>query len=185
MTQDYYKVLVISRNADKNQIKQSFRKLALLFHPDKNTEREAEHKFKDVLEAYEVLVDDKKKADYDDKNSYLNDSLKNRCTKDQCSSFSRNWQFPCNNHDEFFTSIFDHQNTIHNFTHKEMFQNHLQIHQKFQKVFNRMIHRHQSFINHANIFEDLNVHQLSQARKLSSQMTRQHTRTIPIVIKNT
>ena len=78
MTQDYYKVLGISSNADKNQIKQSFRKLALLFHPDKNTEREAEHKFKEVLTAYEVLVDEKKKANYDDKISYLNDIFKKR-----------------------------------------------------------------------------------------------------------
>ena len=67
MTRNHYQVLGISRNADKNQIKQSFRKLALLFHPDKNTEEGAEQKFKEILEAYEVLVDDKKKEDYDKK----------------------------------------------------------------------------------------------------------------------
>ena len=183
MTQDYYQVLGISRNANKNQIKQSFRRLALLFHPDKNTEEDAEQKFKDILEAYEVLVDDKKKADYDKKNSYVNYIFQKRCSRDGSSNFSRNCQFSSKNHDEFFTSVFDNPNTINSHTHQAMFQHHMQLHQKIHNIFNKMNHHHQSFINHTN---NLSRSQLSpnfqhQAQELFTQNTRQHTRIIPII----
>ena len=63
---DYYEVLGISRQADKNEIKAAYRKLAIKFHPDKNPDdKEAEEKFKEASEAYEVLSNDDKKARYD------------------------------------------------------------------------------------------------------------------------
>ncbi|KAK9290372.1 hypothetical protein L1049_008541 [Liquidambar formosana] len=67
---DHYKVLGLSRNAKKEEIKEAFRKLAVKFHPDKHSQsptavREgATLKFKQVSEAYEVLMDDCKRADY-------------------------------------------------------------------------------------------------------------------------
>ena len=63
---DYYEVLGVSKNADKNEIKKAYRKIALEFHPDKNPgDKEAEEKFKEAAEAYEVLSNDDKKAKYD------------------------------------------------------------------------------------------------------------------------
>jgi molecular chaperone DnaJ len=63
---DYYEVLGVQKNATKDDIKKAYRKLAIQFHPDKNPgNKEAEEKFKEATEAYEVLADDKKKAAYD------------------------------------------------------------------------------------------------------------------------
>ncbi len=62
---DYYEVLGISKNATKDEIKKAYRKLALQYHPDRNPEKEAEEKFKEATEAYEVLSDDEKRAKYD------------------------------------------------------------------------------------------------------------------------
>ncbi|NBV06438.1 MAG: molecular chaperone DnaJ [Proteobacteria bacterium] len=63
---DYYSVLGVSRNASAEEIKKSYRKLAMQYHPDRNPgNKEAEEKFKEATEAYEVLKDDQKKAAYD------------------------------------------------------------------------------------------------------------------------
>jgi molecular chaperone DnaJ len=63
---DYYEVLGVQKNASKDDIKKAYRKLAIQYHPDKNPgNKEAEEKFKEATEAYEVLADDKKKAAYD------------------------------------------------------------------------------------------------------------------------
>ena len=63
---DYYEVLGVQKNASKDDIKKAYRKLAIQYHPDKNPgSKEAEEKFKEATEAYEVLADDRKKAAYD------------------------------------------------------------------------------------------------------------------------
>ena len=63
---DYYDVLGVQKNASKDDIKKAYRKLAIQYHPDKNPgNKEAEEKFKEATEAYEVLADDQKKASYD------------------------------------------------------------------------------------------------------------------------
>lgn len=65
---DYYKILGIPKNADDDAIKKAYRKLALRWHPDRNTgaqKAEAEAKFKQIAEAYEVLSDKQKRAIYD------------------------------------------------------------------------------------------------------------------------
>ena len=62
---DYYDILGVSKNATAAELKSSYRKLALEWHPDRNKSPEAETKFKEINEAYQVLSDPKKKATYD------------------------------------------------------------------------------------------------------------------------
>lgn len=64
--QDYYDVLGVARNADADDFKKAYRKLAMKYHPDRNQgDAEAEQKFKEINEAYDVLKDDQKRAAYD------------------------------------------------------------------------------------------------------------------------
>ena len=63
---DYYEILAVSRDADDTQLKASYRKLAMQYHPDRNPDnRDAEEKFKEAAEAYSVLSDGQKRAAYD------------------------------------------------------------------------------------------------------------------------
>lgn len=64
--EDYYTLLNVSKTASQEEIKRSFRKLAMQYHPDRNPgDKEAEQKFKEINEAYEVLKDEQKRAAYD------------------------------------------------------------------------------------------------------------------------
>ena len=75
MTKNYYKTLNVQKNASVDDIKKSYRKLAMKYHPDKNQgNKEAENKFKEVSEAYEILKDEQKRASYD---RYGTDSFQN------------------------------------------------------------------------------------------------------------
>jgi len=62
---DYYEILGVPRNANDEQIKKAFRKLAFQYHPDHSKEAGAEEKFKEINEAYEVLSDAEKRSSYD------------------------------------------------------------------------------------------------------------------------
>ena len=62
---DYYEILGVARDADAATIKSAYRKLARKYHPDVNKTKEAEEKFKDINEAYEVLSDKAKRQRYD------------------------------------------------------------------------------------------------------------------------
>ena len=62
---DYYQILGVTRDADAEDIKRAYRKLARKFHPDVSKEKNAEERFKEVAEAYEVLRDSDKRAAYD------------------------------------------------------------------------------------------------------------------------
>ena len=64
---DYYKILGVDKNASADEIKTTFRKLALKYHPDKTKgDKASEEKFKEVNEAYEVLKDPEKRKKYDE-----------------------------------------------------------------------------------------------------------------------
>ena len=63
---DYYDVLGVARDASTEEIKKTYRKLALKYHPDRNPgDKEAEERFKEAAEAYEVLKDQEKRTRYD------------------------------------------------------------------------------------------------------------------------
>lgn len=63
---DYYEILGVAKDASKQELKKAYRKLAIQFHPDKNPDdKEAENKFKEASEAYEVLTNDNKRQIYD------------------------------------------------------------------------------------------------------------------------
>lgn len=66
MAKNYYDILGVSKTATQDEIKKAYRKIAVKYHPDKNPgNKEAEEKFKDAAEAYSVLSDEKKRAEYD------------------------------------------------------------------------------------------------------------------------
>jgi molecular chaperone DnaJ len=62
---DYYDVLGISKNSTQDEIKRAFRRLAMQYHPDRNKAPDAEQKFKEINEAYEVLSDENRRKTYD------------------------------------------------------------------------------------------------------------------------
>ena len=65
MAKDYYDLLDVARDASKDEVKRAFRKLAREYHPDVSEHPDAESRFKEINEAYEVLNDDQKRARYD------------------------------------------------------------------------------------------------------------------------
>lgn len=67
---DYYKILEVDPSADSKTIKTAYRKLARKYHPDVSEHHESENKFKEVAEAYEVLRDKEKRAEYDEIRQY-------------------------------------------------------------------------------------------------------------------
>lgn len=76
---DYYKILGISQNADKKSIKKAYKKAALKYHPDKNNNPKAIKQFALAKEAYTVLINDKKRKNYDKlRSNAINNKKKNK-----------------------------------------------------------------------------------------------------------
>ncbi len=110
MDKDYYKIMGVSPDASEKDIKLAYRKLARKYHPDLNKEPKAEEHFKEMGEAYEVLKDPAKRAEYDN-------YLKNREFNQQHAQQQSSWHSDRNDprhqqgsqfNDDFFESLFGH-----------------------------------------------------------------------------
>ena len=79
---NYYEVLGVSENADVSEIKKKYRKLAIKYHPDRNSgDENATKKFQEVTEAYEILGDEKKREEYDCRRKNIQSQRKNKNKK--------------------------------------------------------------------------------------------------------
>jgi len=95
LAKDYYELLGVHRNATEIEIKKAYRKLALKYHPDRNPgDKEAEEKFREITEAYQVLIDPQKRAQYDQFGRVFDDS-------------SAGGDFSSTIFDDFFDDIFE------------------------------------------------------------------------------
>lgn len=66
MSKDFYSILWVSKTATQDEIKKAYRKLAMKYHPDRNKwDKQAEEKFKEIWQAYDVLSDEQKRKQYD------------------------------------------------------------------------------------------------------------------------
>ena len=72
---DYYEILQLNKKCNQDDIKKSYRKLALQYHPDRNKEPGSEEKFKKISEAYEILSDPQKKHQYDNKTNMIRTNI--------------------------------------------------------------------------------------------------------------
>jgi curved DNA-binding protein len=105
---DYYKILGVSRNVGAEELKRVYRKLARKYHPDVSKEKNAEEKFKEVQEAYEVIKDPKKRAAYDELGANWRAGEQFRPPPDweQRSGFRAGASEDLGNFSDFFSSLF-------------------------------------------------------------------------------
>jgi len=102
MIKNYYNILEINKNANKDDIKTSFKKLALKYHPDKNINNNDynSEKFKDISEAFQILSDNEKKKKYD---SILDMNGLNILSESDFNQIFGNFKAPS----ELFSEVFD------------------------------------------------------------------------------
>lgn len=105
---DYYKILGVEPDADKSAIKKAYRRLARKYHPDVSSEHGAESQFKAVSEAYEVLGNDERRAEYDQLRQYQSKGggFKPPPGWEASGSGTGDFEFDGNDFSEFFSSIF-------------------------------------------------------------------------------
>jgi len=106
---DYYEILGVGRGADADEVKRAYRKLARKYHPDVSKEKNAEDKFKEVQEAYEVLRDAEKRAAYDQLGRNFRNGQQFRPPPDWSQRFgpSGGQRFSdLNGFSDFFSSLF-------------------------------------------------------------------------------
>jgi DnaJ family protein B protein 4 len=107
----YYNILEIKPDATDNDIKKAYKKMALKWHPDKNAEDKelAEKKFKEIAEAYSVLGDKEKRANYD-RNGNSNDDFMPRGKGPQMRGYQRSWTNHGVDPNEIFRQFFGAEN---------------------------------------------------------------------------
>lgn len=122
---DYYAVMGVEPTASLKEIKTAYRRLARKYHPDVSSEADAESKFKEVAEAYEVLKDTERRAEYDELRLHRNDPRFGRQQFDQqaYNTGSQQWHNSAGGgaHDfsDFFESFFGNRgSSAHNSSHR-------------------------------------------------------------------
>ena len=187
MSQDYYQVLGLPRNAGEKEIKQAYKKLALLFHPDKNTLQGAEEKFKEILEAYEVLNDADRKMAYDEKYEDSRAQFHKINSETSRLNFKSNFQFPARHLNEDFRSFFGDSDRIHR-AHRAMLEQHMQLQYNFHnRVFNHFDHPlrlHQNYIQNTQVSAKNFQNGLFRNHFSTSISSCKPTRIIPIIIQD-
>jgi curved DNA-binding protein len=104
--QDYYKILSVAPDADSKTIKTAYRKLARKYHPDVSEHHEAEEKFKQIAEAYEVLKDPKKRAQYDELREHGGQGYRQEQTQGTSGQHYSQSSSDHGDFSDFFSSIF-------------------------------------------------------------------------------
>ncbi len=111
---DYYNTLGISRDASQDEVKRAYRKLARKYHPDVSTESDADTRFKEVGEAYEVLKDPEKRAAYDQLGSNWQNGQQFQPPPEWADFGFSNSGFQGGGHfSDFFDSLFGQQQSRH------------------------------------------------------------------------
>ena len=147
---NYYKILGVSEDADAKEIKTKYRKLAMKYHPDRNPDdKNAEEMFKTVSEAYEILGDENKRKEYDEKrknkrnsnNSQRFDGKKSsraeqnsESAKRGAEAFFRNFSANPNDIKNMFESAFD-VNNMSNSDKDKMREHKKSMEQSFENFF--------------------------------------------------
>jgi len=138
---DYYKILEVSESASESDIKKSYRKLALQYHPDKNKSSGAEEKFKQIAEAYSILGDSEKKKKYDQQRN----ANKNQGRSFYNNAKKGNWNFE-SSFDEWSKSQFkasgfgeEYFGSRGNRSREKYTTEHLNINQSIKLPLNRII----------------------------------------------
>jgi curved DNA-binding protein len=106
---DYYEILGVTRGADADEVKRAYRKMARKYHPDVSKEKNAEDKFKEVQEAYEVLRDAEKRAAYDQLGRDFRNGQQFRPPPDWSQRFGQSGGHrfsDLNGFSDFFSSLF-------------------------------------------------------------------------------
>lgn len=114
MEKDYYKIMGVSRDASEKEIKTAYRKLARKYHPDISKESNAEERFKEMGEAYEVLHDKNKKAEYDQQLKYREFNPHGQQSRQHAGSSNQSYNYGGGQFDgDIFESIFGHSRQQH------------------------------------------------------------------------
>ena len=146
---DYYKILGISEDADAKEIKVKYRKLAMKYHPDRNPDdKKAEEMFKVISEAYEILGDENKRKEYDEKRNNKGNAGSQRFDEKKSSraeqnsesakrgaeAFCRNFSANPNDIKNMFESAFD-VNNMSNSDKDKMREHKKSMEQSFENFF--------------------------------------------------
>ncbi|XP_069484055.1 dnaJ homolog subfamily B member 9 [Ambystoma mexicanum] len=145
--QNYYDILGVPKNASERQIKKAFHKLAMKYHPDKNKSPDAEAKFRDIAEAYEILSDEKRRREYDQfGQEAFTSGPRGRGGSDRPFQHSFNFNF-----DDMFKD-FDFFGENQNAHSKKHFENHFRSH---RAAHNKQRQRFQEFSFGGGLFDDM------------------------------